>query len=84
MITSLVANLLTSFAFGALVAFIGALVQKFGRKQKEEPTLETRVNALTRSLSEATQLISQIETEITTRSELASLDFVKMSNDTTN
>lgn len=69
----LILNILSGVAVGAAASILGALVQKFIRpdKQKRE-TLETRVNALTTSLRDATQLISQIQGEIETRSELAS------------
>ena len=68
----LILNVFAGVAMGAVAAIVGALFQKFYRpKKEEEETLETRVDALTSSLGDATQLISQIESEIRGRSELA-------------
>ena len=58
---------------GGLVSVVGTLFAEFVKSPKqEEETLDVRVNKLTNSLGDATHLISQIETEIETRSELAS------------
>lgn len=58
--------------FGAFAAILGKLVtdRYFFGGEKEE-TLEDRVDRLTNSLKEATNLISNIESEIAARSNLA-------------
>jgi hypothetical protein len=64
--------ILAGAAVGLTASILGALLQKFLKADKTtRETLETRVDALTTSLRDATQLISQIESEIETRSELA-------------
>jgi len=57
---------------GGAASIIGELVQKLSKATKgKDQTLETRVEALTASLTDATQLISQIQREIESRSGLA-------------
>lgn len=58
---------------GLIASFLAGLINNFTRKkeQKKGESIEDRVARLTKSLNEATSLISNIESEISARSSLA-------------
>jgi hypothetical protein len=57
---------------GATLSIVYKILSEYKRKsRKSEETIEERVQTLTRSLHEATRLVGSIETEIKTRSALA-------------
>jgi hypothetical protein len=65
--------LLISLATAGVASILAELAQKFLKRGKEkQETLEARVDTLTASLRDAAKLVSQIEGEIESRSELAS------------
>jgi hypothetical protein len=65
----LIASILV--AVGALISLLGGLLSLKMLRRKKKGTTEDRIRRLTNSLREATQLISNIESEITSRYTLA-------------
>ena len=72
---------ITGLALGASIAVSGLLAiwsyRREQRRRKKAPTLEDRIGTLTRNLESASAVISEIEGEISRRSEIAG----KLKND---
>ena len=66
-------NLLTTAILGVVASAAAQFIWEFfgNKKRRTQETTEDRIGRLTKSLHEATSLISNIESEIRARSELA-------------
>lgn len=62
-------SIIAAISVGAAVSFIGEYFKK-KQEKKETPDLNKRVNELTKSLSQSTSLIAEIQEDIEKRHEL--------------